>query len=106
MTTRKRRKADDCRVQLAADLVISGAAELYAQLGEALDQPEPVVLDAGAVERLDTAGVQLLQAFVQARDENAGPWRWENVGRALTDTAALLGMQQMLKLPGRAPTRH
>ncbi|HLI17658.1 MAG TPA: STAS domain-containing protein [Rhodanobacteraceae bacterium] len=100
----KRKKACDCRVQLGEALVIGVAAELHAQLGEALIRPEPVVLDAAAVARVDTAGLQLLQAFVQARDEGAGAWRWANVGEILHAAAGQLGLQRMLKLPDVAPT--
>lgn len=102
--SRKRKKnPGECRVALAADLVIAGAAGLHAQLGEALDQPEPVVLDAADVARLDTAGLQLLLAFVQARDEALAKWHWENVGAALRDCAAQVGLEEMLQLPDALP---
>lgn len=100
---RKRRKSADCRVALAADVVIGGAVELHARLGEALARSEPVVLDAAAVTRLDTSGVQLLQAFVQARNEGGGKWCWENVGDALRQAASQLGLEQMLELPDVVP---
>ncbi|HET7269343.1 MAG TPA: STAS domain-containing protein [Rhodanobacteraceae bacterium] len=98
-STRKRKSPPGCRVQLGAELVIGAAGELHAQLGEALPRSVPVVLDAAAVTRLDTAGLQLLQAFVQARDERAGEWCWENVGAVLREAAAELGMERMLRLP-------
>lgn len=98
----KHKAPPDCRVQLGTDLVIGVAGELHAQLGKALQETTPVVLDAAAVKRLDTAGLQLLEAFVTARDVAAGEWRWENVGGELRDAAAQLGMQRMLKLPDAA----
>lgn len=101
--TEKRRKPRDCHVTLEADLVIGGAAELHARLGKALSDPAAVVLDAAAVARLDTCGLQLLLAFVQARNAGGHPWRWENVGGGLRDAAALLGMQGMLELPDAIP---
>ena len=101
---RKRKKnAGECRVALAADLVIADAAGLHAQLGEALARPESVVLDAADVARLDTAGLQLLLAFVQARDEALAEWHWENVGAALRDCAAQMGLEKMLQLPDAIP---
>lgn len=100
---RKRKKPGECRIALGAELVIGGAAGLYAQLGEALACPEPVVLDAAAVARLDTAGLQLLAAFVEARNEAAADWHWENVGAALRECAAQLGMERMLQLPDAVP---
>lgn len=105
-STRKRKAAAGCRVQLDEALVIGAAAELHARLGEALDQVGLVVLDAAAVARLDTAGLQLLHAFVQAREESAGEWRWENVGAVLREAAVQLGMQGMLKLPDAVPANN
>ena len=103
--SRKKRTKDpgECRVALAAELVIADAAGLHAQLGEALAQTEPVVLDAAAVARLDTAGLQLLMAFVQARDEALAKWHWENVGAALRECAAQVGLDKMLQLPDAVP---
>lgn len=102
----KRKKSRDCRVELGAELVLGGAADLHAQLCKALPESAPVVLDAAAVTRLDTSGLQLLQAFVQARKADSREWRWENVGDGLREAAALLGMQQMLELPATAPVNH
>jgi anti-anti-sigma regulatory factor len=104
--TGKRKKSPERRVALGADLVIAGAAGLHAQLGEALARPGPVVLDAAAVARLDTTGLQLLLAFVQARTEAAAAWRWENVGAALHESATQLGLEQMLQLPDAVPANE
>jgi len=104
--TEKRKKSRGCRVELSADLVIGGAAELHARLCKALPESAPVVLDAAAVSRMDTSGLQLLQAFVQARNEGEHEWRWENVGDGLREAAALLGMQKMLELPDAKPANH
>lgn len=100
---RKRKKSAECRVALGSELVIGGAPELYAQLGEALARPEPVVLDAAAVVRLDTAGLQLLAAFVEARNEALANWHWENVGATLRECAAQVGLERILQLPDAVP---
>lgn len=105
-STAKRKKADDCRVQLGPDLIIGQAPRLHAQLVEALEQSGPVVLDAAAVTRLDTSGLQLLYAFVQARGEKSHACVWENVGDVLRAAAAQLGMLHMLKLPDPAAAIH
>lgn len=105
-STGKRKTPSGCRVQLAEELVIGAAAELHVRLGKALARPGPVVLDASAVTRLDTTGLQLLHAFVRTRDESAGEWCWENVGAALREAATQLGMAQMLRLPGAVPANN
>lgn len=102
----KRKKVHDCRVALGAELVIGGAAELHAQLGEALAKSAPVVLDAAAVTRLDTSALQLLQAFVHACGTDKREWRWENVGAVVHEAAAHLGLESMLELPEAVPAIH
>lgn len=102
-STDKRKKSRDRRVELGAELVIGGAADLHAQLCKALPEPAPVVLDAAAVTRLDTSALQLLQAFVQARHQDKRELRWENVGVGLRDGAVQLGLERMLELPAAAP---
>jgi anti-anti-sigma regulatory factor len=93
----------ECRFALARDLVAAGAGDMHPRLREAHAQPAPVVLDAAAVARLDTSGLQLLEAFIHAREAAAAPWRWDNVGEVLREASARLGLQQMLQLPGAAP---
>ncbi len=105
-STGKRRKSRDCRVALGEHLVIGAAADLHAQLAGALSEPAVVVLDAAAVSRLDTCGLQLLHAFVEARGHDNHEWRWDNVGDGLREAAALLGMQRMLQLPEAMPAKH
>ncbi|HEX5353542.1 MAG TPA: STAS domain-containing protein [Rhodanobacteraceae bacterium] len=105
-STGKRKTPSGCRVQLGEELVIGAAGALHVRLGKALARPGPVVLDAAAVTRLDTAGLQLLHAFVRARNESAGEWCWENVGAALREAATQLGMQRVLELPDAVPANN
>lgn len=102
----KRKKANDCRVALGAELVLGGAAELHAQLGGVLAEAAPVVLDAAAVTRLDTCALQLLHAFVQERGADKRACRWENVGAVVHEAAAQLGLEKMLELPEAVPAIH
>ena len=62
--------------------------------------PAPVVLDAAAVQRVDTAALQLLAAFVRDRRLAGRAVCWQTPSAALETAARLLGMSSMLQLDG------
>jgi anti-anti-sigma regulatory factor len=68
---------------------------LHPHLGQAL-----ITIEAGAVQRVDAAGLQLLTAFVQAVETRNGCIRWQAPSAALRDGARLLGLAGALGLDG------
>lgn len=54
-------------LSLQPDLGIESVAELQAALQPHLDDEAPLLLDGGDVDRVHTAGLQLLHAFVRDR---------------------------------------
>ncbi len=86
---------------LPADCRIGAQAALRQALLDALETGG-VVLDGRAVERTDTAALQLLTLFqreVQARGKSLS---WCGASDALNEAAALLGLAQILELPAAA----
>ena len=86
-------------VTLSANCSIKEVALLREQLSAVLDDAAPVVIDAGAVERIDTATLQLLFAFVRDRLASDREVSWQKVSPAVTDAARLLGVRDLLCLP-------
>lgn len=85
-------------VALAKHNTISDIANLHEQLMAALDSGEPITIDAGEVEIVDTAVVQLLSSFVRsaaAREIDVG---WQGESHALADTVRRLGLESQLGL--------
>ncbi len=81
---------------------ISIVGELRALLLEALDAKQAVTLDGAAVERADTAVLQVLVAFFQdARSQNITV-QWSSASEALTRSAELLGITDILDLKTKA----
>jgi ABC-type transporter Mla MlaB component len=68
-----------------------------------LESPAPVTLEINAVQRIDTAGMQLLTAFVRERESQGRQVRWRGSAPALSAAAALLGLAAVLRLPDQAP---
>jgi anti-anti-sigma regulatory factor len=86
-------------IALAANCSIKEVATLRERLIAAVDVSESVVIDAAAVERIDTATLQVLYAFVRDRLAGDREVTWQGVPAALTDAARLLGVRDLLCLP-------
>ena len=90
--------------QLICDdvLDISGVAELRAQLLAALELGESFCVDASAVERIDTAALQVFTAFFQDAASRQMSVQWQSPSAALCRAAGLLGLSSLLNLPDAA----
>jgi phospholipid transport system transporter-binding protein len=81
------------------ELDISGAQDLYDKLQTALGAQCPVVLDATQVERVDTAVLQMLCAFMRDAQASGIAVQWRQPSPALENAARLLNVQACLALP-------
>jgi anti-anti-sigma regulatory factor len=84
-------------VQLGELLTIEQVAAMHAELGRHL-HAGAVVLEAGAVKRIDTAGLQLLAALVRAAESRGKPVQWRSVSAAVRDGARHVGLSAALGL--------
>lgn len=87
-------------LRLESDCTIREARELKRRLLEHLDAPAPLFVDGSAVERADTAGVQLLVAFSLDCLERGIAFAWPFRSAALTRAIDLLGVGALLECPG------
>jgi ABC-type transporter Mla MlaB component len=97
-----KRIQDDGSLLLAAECTVAEAEALKSELGRRLQQSQPVTLDVSALQRIDTAGLQLLAAFVRDRRTAGRAVAWRGRASALETAAGLLGLHDMLELPGEA----
>ena len=79
--------------------MVSEAAELKSRLGKLIRVRRPVGLDIGGVERIDTAAMQIIAAFVRDRATRGLAVEWHGSSAALSSAARLLGLAPLLKLP-------
>jgi ABC-type transporter Mla MlaB component len=84
---------------LTAECLVSGASALKESLAGLLDEPQPVTLDITALQRIDTAGLQVLTAFIRERAGHGRTVEWRGTAPALTSAALLLGLTALLRLP-------
>jgi anti-anti-sigma regulatory factor len=86
-------------VTLPEQLGLAQVDELHAHLIELLETTNEIVFDAGAVDGLDAAGVQLLCAAARASQQAGGSVSWRAVSPALVRAAEQLGLSEALLLP-------
>lgn len=86
------------RTVVLADVAdIRCVSALTAQLRELVTTPEPVVVDASAVQRADASILQALLAFVRERRPQGLAVHWR-ASAPLTEGARLLGLGDALGL--------
>ena len=90
--------ADTISFHLPENLTIASVHGLHEELEVLVSQSDcdKVVLQASDVQRADTAGVQLLLAFVNASKEHQIGVEWDKPSDKLCTTAELLGLQGAL----------
>lgn len=87
---------------VAAECTVADAGTLKSDLGKLLDDEGIVTLDISAVQRIDTAGMQVIVTFIRERDSQGRPVQWRGEAPAVTAAARLLGLTSVLKLPAAA----
>lgn len=89
------------RTELVLDSVldVSRARAAYDALNEALLRALPLDVEAAQVERIDTAGFQLLVAFHRSARNRGLALHWRSVSTALRSGAESLGLTEALELP-------
>jgi ABC-type transporter Mla MlaB component len=90
--------AGDPIVVLAANCSVKDAAALKSSLCAFSNHGDAVTLDVSAVERVDTATMQLLCAFVRDRSGRNQSVAWRGESAALQDAVRLLGVGALLGL--------
>jgi ABC-type transporter Mla MlaB component len=76
---------------------------LQTELAERLDESGNVQIDGTAVDRVDTAGLQLLAAFVRELQSEARSVEWLGCCIGLQRAATALGLAQALSLGADNP---
>jgi len=90
------------RVGMPSDFRIAEVTDMHRQLSAALDASE-IVLDGGAVDRVDTAALQLLVVFQHEARKRGNTVQWVGASAPLHDAASQLGLAEVLTLPAKQP---
>lgn len=85
-------------VSLGAALDIAHASGLKARLVSALGKNMSVTLVSDKVERADTAGLQLIYAFIKKVEQQGNKVQWQKPSDALINASEILGLHNELQL--------
>lgn len=86
-----------------SDCTIREVTELHRKLLALLDEGrKPIMLDATAVDLVDTAGMQLLAGFTIECMERGIEFGWRGRSQAVEQAVRLLGIGPLLESPGVA----
>jgi ABC-type transporter Mla MlaB component len=83
---------------VAAECTVADAGALKSGLAKLLDESGSVTLDISAVQRIDTAGLQVIATFVRERESQGRQVQWQGDSAAVSAAAKLLGLGELLKL--------
>jgi ABC-type transporter Mla MlaB component len=86
------------RLTLAADCTLREAAGLKALLLQTVSPTGEVIIEGGAVERVDAAGLQLLVAFARREAAAGRQLNWQSASDELRGAGARLGLLAALGL--------
>lgn len=81
---------------------ISRAETIYSTFEEALQRSENVEIDASAVDRIDTAGFQVLVSFCRAVEKSGRKVSVSVASDVFSANARLLGLESYLPLAAEA----
>lgn len=90
---------DAPRYALNASCTVRDSIALKSALLDLLADRRPVTIDAGAVERIDTAALQVLCAFARDRKAAGGEVVWTGGTDSFCDAIRLLGLRQLIEVP-------
>ncbi|HLA74665.1 MAG TPA: STAS domain-containing protein [Gammaproteobacteria bacterium] len=80
-------------------LDISNVGDLHARLKAALQERQPIVINANKVERVDTAALQTFIAFSKAAQREGMTFQWQGrPSETFCDSAKVLGLGDILGL--------
>jgi anti-anti-sigma factor len=88
--------ADTATITLAGDLTIAKAADLQQTFVNEVADAASVVLHAEAVERLDTAGLQLLLALHKQCQSRGGEMQVKDMQHSMQELIQLAGCGDIL----------
>lgn len=90
------------QVVLPTNLTISNLKDLHDEMEVMIEKNDfdNVSIEAKNVERVDTAGIQLLLAFKKSLKEREIAINWQHPTEQLRTAAAMLGLDEKLRFNG------
>lgn len=85
------------RVRLRSDCTIEKIAGIQQRLLNSFDGTMPLTIDLGAVEKVDTAFLQLLCSLVSEANNRGVALRWEKPSKSFAEASVILGVDEQFR---------
>lgn len=89
---------DEYVIELDDVVDIASVSNLYKKLLSACISDAPIVIQASSIERIDTAGLQLLTGFIQELSSSNHDFKWKAPSENFNRAARYLGLEKPLRL--------
>lgn len=87
------------QVNLPENLTIHHINDQFSEIkGIIQSETDQIVFDAGAIEAIDTSGVQMLLALIEDLNSRQVDFSWQNPNDLLRESAKNLGLSEQLQL--------
>lgn len=86
-------------INLPENLTIHTINDSYAELSQKVQETgDEIIFDAGAVETIDTSGLQSLLMLIRMAESNQHSISWQNTNELFMTSANNIGLTEALKL--------
>lgn len=93
-------------IKLPARLTISEVTEWHQSILDTVASAPALAIEAGCVERIDTAGLQCLASLARSSRTRGQSLSWTSVSPEIVGGASRLGLVGALDLPAAEPTEE
>ena len=86
------------QITLEGTVDITVIETLYGEFEKVLSNNSPVAIDAGQVDRIDTAALQLIYTFREQIYDKGFELQWGALSENFLEISSLIGLTELLKL--------
>jgi ABC-type transporter Mla MlaB component len=82
-------------IDLGAELNIRTVADCKARIQHAMNEDEDIKLDAANLQKIDTAGLQMLLSLRQSLKASSRSIQWQSFNELIDESAAMIGLPSL-----------
>lgn len=84
-------------IDLGSDLTIRTVAQIKSAIDYKLQQGTDIQLSAQSLQKIDTAGLQLIYSLVQTLEKSSSQIHWSGTSDLINDAAQQLGLPELIQ---------
>ena len=88
---------DSDSIVIGSELTIKNVADFKQQIDDSLIQQDEIRLDAAELQKIDTAGLQLLFSLQKSLQKSGHQIEWTNQSDVIVSAAKIVGMESLFE---------